>query len=146
MTAQNGNKVKVHYTGTLSDGTQFDSSVGREPLEFTVGSGQVIVGFDAAVLDLEPGQSRTVNIPADQAYGQPRAELVMQVPRTKLPPDMKFEVGQELYLPQGASFVPVQVVAADAETVTLDANHRLAGKDLTFKIELVAIVSNHAPA
>lgn len=140
MAAQNGNKVKVHYTGTLNDGTQFDSSVGREPLEFTVGSGQVIAGFDAAVLDLEPGQSRTVNIPADQAYGQVRAELVMQVPRTKLPPDMKFEVGQELYLPQGASFVPVQVVATDDETVTLDANHRLAGKDLTFKIELVAIV------
>lgn len=140
MPAQTGNKVKVHYTGTLSDGTQFDSSVGRDPLEFTVGSGQVIAGFDAAVLDLEPGQSRTVNIPADQAYGQVRAELVMQVPRTKLPPDMAFTVGQELYLPQGASFVPVQVVAADAETVTLDANHRLAGKDLTFTIELVEIL------
>lgn len=140
MPAQKGHKVKVHYTGTLSDGTQFDSSVGREPLEFTVGSGQVIAGFDAAVIDLEPGQSRTVNIPADQAYGQVREELVMKVPRTKLPPDMQVTVGQELFLPQGASFVPVTIAALDDETVTIDANHRLAGKDLTFTIELVEIV------
>lgn len=140
MKAAKGHKVRVHYTGTLNDGTQFDSSVGRDPLEFVVGSGQVIAGFDAAVLDLEPGQNRTVNIPADQAYGQSRPELIMAVPRAKLPPDQEFTVGQELYLPRGESFVPVQVTATDADTVTLDANHKLAGKDLTFVIELVEIV------
>lgn len=140
MKANKGHKVRVHYTGTLSDGTQFDSSVGREPLEFTVGSGQVIAGFDVAVIDLEPGQSRTVNIPADQAYGQSRPDLIMQVPRAKLPPDMEFAVGQELYIPQGANFVPVTVLTVDADSVTLDANHKLAGKDLTFAIELVEIL------
>ncbi len=140
MPAAKGHKVRVHYTGTLSDGTQFDSSVGRDPLEFTVGSGQVIAGFDVAVIDLEPGQSRTVNIPADQAYGQSRPDLIMPVPRAKLPPDMEFAVGQELYIPHGANFVPVTVLAVDANSVTLDANHKLAGKDLTFVIELVEIV------
>ncbi|MEX2571224.1 MAG: peptidylprolyl isomerase [Gemmatimonadota bacterium] len=138
--AQEGKKVQIHYTGRLADGTVFDSSEGREPLEFTLGEGQVIPGFDSAVTGMEPGQEQTVTIPSEQAYGERRKDLVFSVPREQFPPDISPEVGQRLQMQQGeqVAVVVVQEVA-DAE-VTLDANHPLAGEDLTFEVQLVDVV------
>ncbi len=138
--AKNGDKVKVHYTGKLDDGTVFDSSEGREPLEFEVGSGSVIAGFDAAVTGMQEGETRSAHIPADQAYGPYHDEMVMTVPRDQLPPDVEPEVGQMLQVStqNGDNFV-VRVTDVSADTVTLDANHPLAGEDLNFDIQLVQI-------
>ena len=138
--AKDGDKVKVHYTGKLDDGTVFDSSDGRDPLEFTIGEGQIIPGFETGVQGMEPGEAKTVKIPADQAYGPHREEGVLVVNRTELPPDMNPEVGEELEVRyQEGQATVVRVTDAAEETVTLDANHPLAGKDLTFDIELVEI-------
>ncbi len=139
--AKNGDTVKVHYTGKLDNGTVFDTSENREPLEFTVGEGQVIPGFENAVVGLQPGESKTAQIPADEAYGEHHEEMVIQVPRDQFPPDVEPEVGQQLQVRQqnGQSFV-VNVTDVSDDTVTLDANHPLAGQNLTFDISLVDIV------
>jgi len=139
--AKDGDVVRVHYTGTLDDETQFDSSVGRDPLEFTVGAGMVIPGFDEMVRGMEPGDSRTTRIPADQAYGEAREEMKLTLTRGQLPREFKPELGQQIHL-EGHDGQPVtaRVVEADESRVVVDANHPLAGEALTFKIELVAIV------
>jgi peptidylprolyl isomerase len=138
--AKQGDTVKVHYTGKLDDGTVFDSSAGREPLEFTLGAGQVIPGFEEAVDGMNPGESKTKMIPAEQAYGERRVEMVLQVERTHLPPGMDPQIGQEMQVRTAdGAVVPVMVIDADEATITLDANHPLAGQNLTFEIELVSI-------
>ena len=135
-----GDTVKIHYTGTLTDGEMFDSSDGRPPLEFTLGAGQVIPGFDLAVSGMEVGESKTVTIPADQAYGERRPEMVMSIPRSELPENMNPELGQQLQMQTtDGQVVVVTVTAVDEMKLELDANHALAGKDLTFAIELVEI-------
>lgn len=137
--ASSGDVVQVHYKGLLEDGRVFDSSEGRDPLEFTLGAGQVITGFEQAVAGMAPGEERRVTIPADNAYGQRRDELVLAVDRNELPDGMEPSVGQQLQLSQeGQSFV-VTITDVAPEKVTLDANHPLAGEDLTFELQLVGI-------
>ncbi len=137
---QKGDKVNVHYHGRLTDGTTFDSSEGREPLSFIAGEGQVIKGFDDAVLNMAPGDKKTVNIPVGDAYGHRNDEMVMDYPISDFPEDMQPAVGMELQMGdnQGNVF-PVVIVGIEADMVTLDGNHPLAGQDLIFDIELVAI-------
>ena len=137
-TATAGDTVHIHYTGTLADGTEFDSSRGREPLSFTLGAGQVVPGFDKAVDAMETGETKTVTIPAAEAYGEHDPENMLAVPVDQLPAGV--EVGDQLGLttPDGQQ-VPVTVVAVDDAFATIDANHKLAGKDLTFEISLVQI-------
>lgn len=137
--AQNGDTVLVHYTGKLGDGTVFDSSQGREPLEFTLGSGQVIAGFDDAVSGMEPGTSQEITIPADKAYGARRDELLLRVDRSQFPDDADPQVGQQFQMSQGGQTVVVNVTDVESDHVTLDANHPLAGQDLTFELELVEV-------
>jgi peptidylprolyl isomerase len=140
--AKSGDTVKIHYTGTLDDGTEFDSSAGREPLEFAIGSGQVIPGFDSAVDGMTVGDSKTVTIPAGEAYGERHDQLVQEVPKTALPDDMKPEIGMQLQSqgPDG-QVMNLQVTAVEVESITADGNHPLAGQALTFAIELVEIAS-----
>ena len=139
--AKSGDTVKIHYTGKLDDGTIFDSSANREPLEFILDSGQVIPGFDSAVMGMSPGESKTEKIPMDQAYGTYRVEMVIEVDKQQLPPDLDPEVGQQLQIQQtNGQIIPVYVTEVNDSTVTLDANHPLAGQDLTFDIQLVEIV------
>jgi peptidylprolyl isomerase len=138
--AKDGDTVKVHYTGTLEDGTVFDTSLERDPLEFTLGQGQLIPGFEQAVTGMKVGESKTVNIPADQAYGPHRDELVLEMERSQFPEDIDPEVGQRLQMQQtDGGIVIVTVTDVSETTVTIDANHILAGKNLTFEIELVGI-------
>lgn len=139
--ATTGDTVRVHYTGTLHDGTTFDTSEGREPLEFTVGGGQVIPGFDQAVAGMEPGDTKKVEIPSDEAYGPKREEMMLQVSPDQFPEGVDPEVGQQLQLsqPNGQNVV-VRVTDVQDDAVTLDANHPLAGEDLTFEITLDEIV------
>ncbi len=141
MAAKAGDTVRIHYTGTLADGSTFDSSEGRDPLEFTLGAGQVIPGFDKAVTGMTTGESQTVEIPADDAYGQPDPNGVQSFPRDKVPDDIPLDLGTRLQLagPQGQPIM-VTVTEVSETEVILDANHPLAGKDLTFEIELVEIV------
>jgi peptidylprolyl isomerase len=138
---KSGDKVKVHYHGKLRSGETFDSSQGREPLEFTVGSGQVIKGFDNGVMGMQVGDKRTVEIPVQDAYGSKQDEMIIEFPRNQFPPDMKPEAGMQLMMNNGAgqSF-PVTVTEVREDSVILDANHPLAGQDLIFDIELVEIV------
>jgi len=138
---QVGDAVKVHYTGKLDDGTVFDSSEGRDPLQFIVGDGQVIPGFEEAVIGMQPGESKTVKIPADKAYGPHRKDLLAEVDRSEIQDDTELEVGQQLVLqhPSG-NLVRVTVIDISETSVIVDANHPLAGKDLTFEIELVEIL------
>jgi len=139
--AKKGDKVKVHYTGRLNDGSEFDSSKGREPLEFEIGTQQVIPGFENAVIGLKTGDSVTVEIPHAEAYGPKVDEMVLKIEKEKLPQDFKPEVGQQYQLPQdNGQNVVVTVTEITDDTIELDANHPLAGKDLTFDIELVEIV------
>ncbi|WP_141056569.1 FKBP-type peptidyl-prolyl cis-trans isomerase [Tepidiphilus succinatimandens] len=138
--AKAGDTVQVHYTGKLDDGSVFDSSAGRDPLEFTVGSGQVIPGFEQAVEGMAVGQTKTVTIPAAEAYGDRVAEAVLQVPREQLPPDLEPEVGQQLVMQsRDGRQIPIVVVEVTEDSITIDANHPLAGRDLTFEIELVSV-------
>ncbi len=140
-TAQQGNTVKVHYTGRLTDGTVFDSSAGREPLEFTIGSGMVIKGFDDGVTNMKIGEKKTVEIPVNEAYGPANPEMIMEFPKTQLPEDMPLEIGAMLQMSdQSGNVFPVVLSEIKEETVMIDANHSLAGKDLIFDLELVAIV------
>ena len=138
--AKDGNTVKVHYTGTLEDGTTFDTSVGREPLEFTLGEGRVIPGFEEVVKGMQVGQSKTVTIPPERAYGLRLDDLVLVIEREQLPENLDPEVGQQLQMQQADARTTVVVVTDVSETtITVDANHPLAGKGLTFEIELVEI-------
>ncbi len=138
---QSGDKVRVNYDGKLRSGETFDSSKGREPLEFTVGTGQVIKGFDDGVLGMKPGDKKTVEIPVDHAYGEKNEDMIIEFPKTQFPEDMNPEVGQQLMMSNGSgqSF-PVVIKEVKEETVILDANHHLAGQELIFDIELVEIV------
>ncbi len=141
MGAESGKKVKIHYTGRLNDGTVFDTSTNREPLEFVLGSGMVIKGFDAGVTGMEVGEKKTIEIPALEAYGESNPEMFIRVPKTAVPPDMALEVGLDLYLPQpNGGGIPVVVAEITDTEIVLDANHRLAGKDLIFDLELVEIL------
>jgi len=138
---KSGDKVKVHYHGKLTSGETFDSSAGREPLEFEVGSGSVIPGFDLGVTGMIVGEKKTINIPFDEAYGPRNPEMVIEMPKEKFPEDMEIEVGMPLMMSdgQGQQFQVTIVEIKDA-AVMLDANHPLAGQDLTFDLELVEIV------
>ena len=138
--AQKGDNVQVHYTGKLNDGSVFDSSQGREPLAFTVGAGQMIPGFDKAVVGMTIGDKQTITIPSVEAYGERREDLVVSIPAENIPEDMNPQVGDRFAInqPDGQQ-IPVVVTALDAEKITLDANHDLAGKDLIFDIEMVEI-------
>ncbi len=139
--AKSGDTVRIHYTGTLDDGTQFDSSAGRDPLEFALGGGQVIPGFDSAVDGMAIGDNKTVTIQPEEAYGQRHEQLVQQVSRSALPDDMEPAVGMQLQSqsPEGQVMMLV-VTEVEEESITVDANHPLAGQALTFDIELVEIV------
>lgn len=139
--AKNGDTVKVHYTGKLADGTVFDASVQGDPLEFTLGERDVIRGFEQAVLGMQAGETKTVRIAPQEAYGPHRAELVFEVGRDSFPPDVTPEVGEyfEFQQPDGRR-VALTVTKISESSVTLDANHPLAGKELTFDVELVEIV------
>jgi len=135
-----GDQIKVHYTGRLTDGTVFDSSEGREPLAFEVGAGMMIAGFDKAVNGMKVGDKKTAEIPADEAYGQKNEEMLIDVPRTNLPEDMEVVVGMPLTMQQpDGTPVPVTIAEIKGDTVVIDANHDLAGKDLVFDIEVVEI-------
>ncbi|MEJ2171874.1 MAG: FKBP-type peptidyl-prolyl cis-trans isomerase [Woeseiaceae bacterium] len=139
--AKSGDTVRIHYTGTLDDGTQFDSSAGRDPLEFALGGGQVIPGFDSAVEGMSVGDSISVTIQPEQAYGERHEQLVQDVPKSALPDEINATVGMQLQgqSPEGqvTQFV---VTAVTEESITVDANHPLAGQILNFDIELVEIV------
>lgn len=142
MQVKSGDLVRVHYTGTLLDGTQFDSSVGRNPLEFTVGAGQMIAGFDAGVVGMVVGEKKTIQIDPDHGYGQKNPEAIIEFPAENVPADMKVEVGMKLNLQnQQGQPVPVEVIEIKEGVIIMDANHSLAGKDLIFEVEIVEIVS-----
>ena len=135
-----GDVVKVHYTGKLTSGEQFDSSVDREPLEFTVGAGQMIKGFDAALPGMAIGEKKTINIPAEEGYGERSDEAIIPFPKENIPDDMKLEEGMTLTLSnQDGQPMPVVVMEIKEDVVILDANHFLAGQELIFDIELVEI-------
>ncbi len=139
--AKDGDTVKVHYQGTLEDGTVFDSSKDREPLEFTLGGGNIIAGFEEIVTGMETGETKLERIPAEKAYGQRRDDMVMEVDRQQVPNEIDLQLGQQLQVRQeSGQAVPVTVTELSENTVTLDANHPLAGKDLMFEIELIEIV------
>ncbi len=135
-----GDTVRIHYTGTLDDGTVFDSSQGREPLEFTVGSGEIIPGLDNALPGMAEGEQKSVSVPADEAYGQHDPNGRQEVPRDQIPEHIPLDPGTALQMqtPDGQA-VPVTVAEVTDEVVVLDANHPLAGKDLTFDVEMVEI-------
>ena len=137
--AISGQQVKVHYTGKLDDGTVFDSSVNGDPLTFTLGSGQVIAGFDKGVTGMTVNESRTINIPAVDAYGPHHAGMVVELPKTEIPAHLALKPGQRVQLKTPQGMITVNVVAETETTITLDGNHPLAGKDLTFDLQLVEI-------
>ncbi len=139
-TAKQGDTVHIHYTGTLEDGTEFDSSRDREPLVFTLGEGQVIAGFDQAVLGMQSGETKRVTIAADEAYGQYEDDLVFEVDRAQLPASFAPVLGEQYQMEQGNGQTRVVTVSEMSnDSVTLDANHPLAGYDLTFDLELVSV-------
>jgi peptidylprolyl isomerase len=139
--AKHGDKVKVHYTGKFEDGAVFDSSINREPLQLTIGRGHVIPGFENALVGMSPGESKTAKIEADNAYGPHRKEMIQIINRNQFPKHLKPQVGQELRdYQQDGRIIKVMVTDVSESSVTLDANHALAGKDLTFDIQLVEIL------
>jgi len=138
--AKSGDKVKIHYSGTLDDGTQFDSSAGREPLEFAIGSGQVIPGFEKAVEGMTVGDSKSFSIPPEEAYGPHHQELVQDVPNSALPAGMTPEVGMQLQGRGGdGNTMDFVITEVKEDAITVDGNHPLAGEALNFDIELVEI-------
>jgi FKBP-type peptidyl-prolyl cis-trans isomerase 2 len=139
--AKKGDKVKVHYHGKLTNGETFDSSTGREPLEFEIGSGSVIKGFDDGVSGMKVGEKKTVNIPVDEAYGPRSEDMLIEFPKDRFPGDMEIKEGMQLMMSNGSGQnIPVIVTEVKDDAVILDANHPLAGEDLVFEIELVEIV------
>ena len=138
---ESGNTVKVHYTGKLQNGEVFDTSREREPLEFEVGKGQMIKGFEEAVKGMEEGDEKTVEIPSDKAYGEPREDLFVEVSKDELPDSIDAEVGMQLQVQQKGTGqnIPVVISEIKDDVLVLDANHPLAGKDLVFDIELVDV-------
>jgi len=141
MIAEKGKKVRVHYTGTLADGDIFDSSTGRDPLEFVVGAGQMIAGFDRGVEGMPVGEEKTLTLPPDQAYGERREDMVFSVSRDVMPKDYTPSVGDTLQM-RTKQGMPLNVTVASVEegTVLLDANHSLAGKELTFRVRMVEVL------
>lgn len=138
---KSGDTVRVHYEGSLSDGRKFDSSLERDPLEFTVGSGQIIAGFENAVVGMEVGETKTVTVPPEEGYGQHNPELMQKFPREQVPDDIDLEVGMRLQAADREGRpIALTVVEFDDDTVTLDANNPLAGLDLTFEMKVVEIV------
>ncbi|BCB95303.1 peptidyl-prolyl cis-trans isomerase [Dissulfurispira thermophila] len=137
--ATTGSIVKVHYTGKLSDGTVFDSSENREPLEFRVGDGHIIKGFENAIEGMSVGEKKTINISADEAYGPHRNDLIVRIERSQIPLDITPAIGMNLQIKQPNGVINVVIADMDESSITLDANHPLAGKDLTFDIELVEV-------
>lgn len=139
--AKRGNRVKIHYTGKLKDGRVFDTSDNHDPLQFEIGKGEVISGLEEAVLDMEQGEKKTVNIPAEKAYGSYHREKVVSVEKSRIPAHISPEVGKKLKLlqPDGQTDI-VRITDISDTEVTLDANHPLAGKDLMFEIQMVEIV------
>lgn len=139
--AKQGDTVRVHYTGKLNDGTVFDSSQGRGPLEFTIGQSHVIPGFEQAVVGMNPGESKTAQIPPTQAYGPRDERLVLEMDRSRIPQDLELEIDDRLQVRRtDGKTLDVTVTAISESSVTLDGNHILAGQDLTFDIQLVEIV------
>ncbi len=141
--AKSGDTVGIHYTGTLTDGSTFDSSDGRDPLEFVVGSGQIIPGLDKAIPGLKVGDKKVIEIPCAEAYGAINPENRQSISREQIPADIPLEMGLTLQMqsPDGQHVMPVTVVELNDTEVTLDANHMLAGKDLTFAIEIISITA-----
>lgn len=138
---KHGDMVKIHYTGKLSDGTVFDTSLGREPLQFEIGASRLIPAFEQAVVGMTPGESKTANIPAEEAYGPHRADMVVVVERNNLPAHIEPEVGQQLQsVQEDGQTIRLIVTEVTDSSVTLDTNHPLAGQDLTFEIQLLEIV------
>ncbi|RKY72310.1 MAG: peptidylprolyl isomerase [Candidatus Latescibacterota bacterium] len=139
--AKKGDTVRVHYTGMLEDGTVFDTSLGREPLEFTIGESEIIPGFEDGVIGMQPGETKTFKVASERAFGPHREELVITMDRDQFPPHLHPEVGKEYQMRQpDGNLVPVRVVEVSEETVTLDANHPLAGKDLIFEVQLLEVL------
>ncbi len=137
---KNGDTVQVHYNGRLTDGTTFDSSNGREPLEFEVGSGSVIKGFDEGVMGMQIGDKRILEIPAEEAYGDRNPDMLVEFPIEQFPEELKPEVGMQLNMTNGSGqVIPVLIAEVKEQSVILDANHPLAGEPLVFDIELVGI-------
>jgi len=140
-TVKKGDKVKIHYTGRIKDGKVFDSSLEREPIEFEIGSGHVIIGVDKGVIGMKPGEKKEVEVPPQEGYGEYEQKLLIDVPKDKMPKDIKPEVGMRLQMVNNMGQpLPVLVAEVNDDSVKLDANHPLAGKDLVFNIELVEIV------
>lgn len=140
MTAKLNDTVKVHYKGTLSNGEVFDTSEGKEPLEFKLGAGQIIPGFENGIVGMQVEESKKIDIPAAEAFGERKEELLQEVPKAKLPQDIKPEVGLQLMSqsPDGKE-IPLVIAEIKEDTITVDANHPLAGKDLTFEVTLMSI-------
>ena len=142
-TAKPGDTVAVHYTGKLADGSVFDTSKDRDPIQFVLGQRRVIPGLDKAVAGMSPGETKTAEVPAEEAYGPHKPELMVEFPRDRIPPGVSADVGQELQLKAAdGRAMPAVVVEKSDAAITLDANHPLAGKDLTFELELVELVAN----
>lgn len=139
--AKSGQQVRVHYTGKLNDGTIFDSSVNGDPLTFTLGSGQVIAGFDKGVTGMVLNETRTITIPAAEAYGPHQAGMVVELQKTEMPAHLALHPGQRVQLKTPQGMLTVNVVAESETTITLDGNHPLAGKDLTFDLQLIEIMA-----
>lgn len=135
-----GDTVRIHYTGTLSDGTEFGNTRGKEPMEFQVGSGEVPKGLDEALPGMAVGESKLVELPAERAFGEVRSDALHEVPRSQIPDNIPLDIGTRLRMQSAdGNVVPVTVAGVDEQKVTLDENHPLAGKDLSFDIELVSI-------
>lgn len=141
--SENGDTVKVHYTGRLKEGDVFDSSEGREPLEFQLGSGMVIEGFNDGLIGMKEGEKKSIEIPVEKAYGPKNQDYIVEIPKDKLDNSEEFQIGMQVSFSneqQGGQPIPVEVVAVSEETVTFDANPPLAGKDLVFEVEMVGIL------
>ncbi|MSR85854.1 peptidylprolyl isomerase [Candidatus Woesearchaeota archaeon] len=140
QTVKEGEKVKIHYTGSLDDGTVFDSSQGRDPLEFTIGSGQVIKGFDKGVLGMKVGEEKDIHIPAAEAYGEANPQLIRKIPKASLPKDREPQVGMIMGLVRSDGVqAEAKIIAVTEEDISVDLNHPLAGEALNFKIKLISI-------